>query len=435
MLLSFSVSNYLSFREKQILELVPEGLKEQQEHLHIPYLYDLDARLLKSVGLFGHNSHGKSNFIKAYQFFQNFIFTSFSFGKSEEDIKIENFRLNEDSNLHPTEFEVIFLIKKTKYKYGFALTSQRIVSEWLYYSEVKVRENHLFHREAQEIKISRNWNKETNNKIDKAFDFTKKHQLLLSVLLFQDSISRIDEIGKWFKSNIIITDITLEDHFQKALLFLSEPKYRQNINKFIEKADLGFTTIEEKIDSLTRNKLLSEKHFLNLLFSYEIQNFEIYAKHEVYNKSRTKVIETIRFELLKSESSGTIKYLTLAAYLSYAIKEGLLIIIDELDAKFHPLLFQLIIKIYNDAHINTLGSQMIFTTHGTILLANKILRRDQLVAIDKDKYGESTITRMHNSKKPIRIDTPIEKEFLKGSLGGSSQNLKTDNLGSNTLFD
>lgn len=435
MLQSFSVSNYLSFREKQTLDLIPEALKEQEEHLHIPYLYDLDARLLKSIGLFGHNSHGKTNLIKAYQFFQDFIFSSFSFGKSEDSIHIENYRLNEDSVNKPSDFEVIFIIRKTKYRYGFSITSEKILSEWLYYSESKIRENYLFHREGQEIKISRSWNKDTNNKIDQAFAFTKKHQLLISVLLFQDSIPRIDEIGKWFKSNIIINDITLEEHFQKALLFLSQPKYRGTINRFIEKADLGFTTIEEKIDSVTRNKLLAEKHFLNLLFAYEIQNYEIYAKHNVYNTTRTRVIETLRFELLKSESSGTIKYLTLAAYLSYAIKEGLLIIIDELDAKFHPLLFQLIVKIYNDAHINTLGSQMIFTTHGTILLSNKILRRDQFVAVNKDTYGESSISKMHNSKNPIRLDTPIEKVYLKGELGGSSKKLKTDNLNSNTLFD
>lgn len=435
MLQAFSVTNYLSFRDKQTLDLIPEALKEQHEHLHIPYLYDLEARILKSVGLFGHNSHGKTNFIKAYTFFQDFVFSSFSFGKSEDSIQIENFKLNEASTNQPSEFEIVFFIRKTKYRYGFSLTSEKILSEWLYYSETKLRENYLFHREEQEIKISRTWNKETNNKIDHAFGFTKKHQLLISVLLFQDSINRIDEIGKWFKSNIIITDLTLEDHFKKALLFLSQPKYRHTINRFIEKADLGFTTIEEKIDSLVRNKLLQEKHFLNLLFAYEIKNFEIYTQHDIYNKERTKIVETIKFELLKSESAGTIRYLTIAAYLSYAIKEGLLIIIDELDARFHPLLFQLIVKIFNDAHINTLGSQMIFTTHGTILLTNKILRRDQLVAVDKDDFGESSISKMHNSKKPIRLDTAIDKEFLKGTLGGSSEKLKTDNLNSNTLFD
>jgi len=127
--------------------------------------------------------------------------------------------------------------------------------------------------------------------------------------------------------------------------------------------------------------------------------------------------------------------LILAAYLAFAIKEGLLIFIDELDSKFHPLLFQLIVSIYNNGKINTLGSQMIFTTHSTILLANKVLRRDQLVTINKNNFGESFIIKMHGSNKAIRSDTSIEKEFYKGEYGGVSNKLKTDILKNNTLFD
>lgn len=435
MLQSFSVTNYLSFRNKQTLEFIPDPLKEHKEHLHVPYLFDLNTFLLKSIGIYGHNSHGKSNLLKSYRFFQDFIFTSFAFGKSEETISLDNFRLNVAAQLEPSTFEVIFYLRETKYRYGFSITREKVVSEWLYYWESKVRENYLFHREEQEIKISKNWNKENKNKIDQLFAFTKKHQLLLSVLLFQDSIHRVDEIGKWFKGNIIISDITEDEYLKKAIIFLSQAKYRPTINKFIEKADLGFTTIVEKIDSLTKNKLSLEKHFLNLLYVHEIQNFEIYTKHNVYNSENTKILDTISFELLKSESSGTIKYLILAAYLSYAIKEGLLIIIDELDSKLHPLLFQLLIKIYNDQKVNAFESQMIFTTHSTILLSNKVLRRDQLVSVDKTEFGESLISKMHNTKNPLRVDTSLEKEFLKGNLGGSSKKLKTDNLNQNTLFD
>jgi AAA15 family ATPase/GTPase len=434
MLQSFAVSNYLSFRNKQTLDFVPDPLKEQKEHLHIPYLFDINARLLKSIGVYGHNSHGKSNFIKSYAFFQDFIFNSFAFGKSEETIQIDNFRLNTATQNEPSEFEIIFFLRNTKYRYGFSITTERVVSEWLYYSEFKIRENYLFHREGQEIKISNVWNKENGNKIDQLFAFTKKHQLLLSVLLFQDSILRIDEIGKWFKSNIIISDINDEEHLKKAIIFLSQPDYRSIINKFISKADLGFTTIDEKIDSISKNKLSLEKHFLNFLFTHEIQNYEIYTQHKVYNPDCSKVVDTISFELLKSESSGTIKYLILTSYLAYAIKEGLLILIDEIDSKFHPLLFQLIIKIYNSSKVNTLGSQMIFSTHSTILLANKILRRDQLVTINKNEFGESTISKMHNSNKPIRIDASIEKDFFKGEYGGISKKLGSSGDNINTLF-
>ena len=87
MLQSFSLGNFLSFKDVQTLDMVPEGLKEQKENLHIPYLYNHEERLLKSVALYGHNSHGKSNFIKGFQFFQNLLFRSFSEGQLKNTAK------------------------------------------------------------------------------------------------------------------------------------------------------------------------------------------------------------------------------------------------------------------------------------------------------------------------------------------------------------
>jgi len=55
-----------------------------------------------------------------------------------------------------------------------------------------------------------------------------------------------------------------------------------------------------------------------------------------------------------------------------------------------------------------------------------LLRRDQIVIVEKTELGESIIKRMHGAKKPIRIDTQIEKEYLKGNLGGVSKKLKAE---------
>lgn len=116
----------------------------------------------------------------------------------------------------------------------------------------------------------------------------------------------------------------------------------------------------------------------------------------------------------------------LSCFLSFAIKQGQLIIIDEIDSKFHSLLLRLIIEFYNDAKVNVNGSQMIFTTHNTILL-NDILRRDQIVFIEKNEFGESSIKKAHSSENPIRIDSSIEKEYRKGKIGGVSKKLAKDN--------
>ena len=425
MLISFSVGNYLSFKNIQTIDFTPESLKEHEDFLHIPYLYHQNARILKSIGVFGHNSHGKSNLLKAYQFFLDLIFSSFTIGRVEEAIVIDNYKLSTETLNEPSHFEVIFYHRQVKYRYGFKILSTKVVEEWLYYSEAKIRENYLFERSEQEFRVSKAWNKESENKIDHSLFFTKRTNLLLSVLISQGTIPRINEISTWMRGNLVISDITTKEHLSKAVLFLSHPKYRTTINRFIERADLGFVTIVEKIDSHVKNKVALDKDFLELIFSTELTNYEIFTKHDIYN-AQYKCIDSIQFELMKSESSGTIKYLVLVCYLSYAIKQGQLILIDEIDSKFHVLLFRFLLKIFHDKKINTFGSQMIFTTHSTFIMSKSVLRRDQMVIVEKDQYGESIVTRMHGAKKPIRIDTQIEKEYIKGDLGGVSGKLKSD---------
>ncbi|MDI3321419.1 AAA family ATPase [Pinibacter soli] len=426
MLISFSLRNFLSFKKEQTLDLTPEALKEHTDFLHVPYLYDFEARLLKAVGIFGHNSHGKSNFLKGYQFFLDFIFSSFKIGRSEESIPIENFKLNTSTATQPSYFEAKFYIREKKYRYGFKITGEKVVEEWLYYSESRVRENHLFVRLEQDFKLSKVWSKESEGKVDQSVFFTKPTNLLLSVLISQGSISQISEIAKWLKGNIIITDITSDTHLKRAILILSSPKYRSIINSFIEKADLGFVTIIEKIDSQLKNKLSLDKELIDLIYSMELDRFELYTRHDIYDGEYKKVSSTL-FELLKSESSGTIKYFILACYLSYAIKEGQLIMVDELDSKFHVLLLKFLLKTFLSKKVNFSGSQMIFTTHSTFLLGKNILRRDQAAIVEKNEYGESSLKRLHGAKKPLRVDTQIEKEYTKGTLGGVSEKLKNEN--------
>ncbi|MGI8582789.1 MAG: AAA family ATPase [Chitinophagaceae bacterium] len=99
-----------------------------------------------------------------------------------------------------------------------------------------------------------------------------------------------------------------------------------------------------------------------------------------------------------------------------AIKNKEIIWADELDSKFHPLLFETIIKFFNSNKFNHRGAQLVFTSHNTHLLREKILRRDQIFTVDKNEYGESSITGIHTTT--VRIDASHEKDYLSGKYGG-----------------
>lgn len=431
MLISFSVGNFLSFKDVQTLSMEADSLKELPNNLHTPYLYNGEERLLKSVAVYGHNSHGKSNLIRAFQFFHSFIFTSFSKGQLSNEIEgLEPFRLNESMLEKPSFFEIIFLVRNVKYRYRVLATSTVIVNEELHYSQYKIRENYIFERNDQTIKFSKQWSKENNNQEEAMTQFAQPHILLLSVLLSQNKLSVINEIKQWLSNSILVPD-NYYGELAKARSIYSDPAYTGLILKFIEAADLGFTTIFDKLDKLNRSKGTIEKAFLNIAFEKEIKEFELYTNHGVYNRDQ-KLVGNVEFDLLKQESSGSIKYFILVCLLAYSIKNSKLILIDELDARFHSLLLEMLIASFHNSDINPINSQLVFTTHNTHLLDER-LRRDQMVVIEKNEWGESKVRRAHSSDAPIKIGKSLEKEYRKGKIGGISKKIK-GNLGP-SLFD
>ena len=68
------------------------------------------------------------------------------------------------------------------------------------------------------------------------------------------------------------------------------------------------------------------------------------------------------------------------------LKEGGVLIIDEFDARLHPLLTKKIVQLFNSTETNEKGAQLIFATHDTNLLKANLLRRDQICFVDKNKF-------------------------------------------------
>ncbi len=432
MLINFSVGNYLSFKDVVTLDMSAEALKEKKGHIHIPYLYNSKITLLKSAAIYGYNAFGKSNLLKAYATYRRFILNSFALGTSNNEVEVEAFRLNTSMTVKPSFFEAIFIIRHTKYRYGFEILDKKVVGEWLYYADGPIRENVLFIRHGQDfIEISKLWNKNSQNKVEQTKIFTKPNNLFLSVMLSQEGIPRIEEIDFWIRGNLILNADYSSSINSGAAQIYADIEYRSTILKFLDNADLGFTNIFEKISNVITSKGI-HADIVNFLYDIEKTNFDLYTHHKVFDEkySFQKMIE---FHLQKSESTGSIKYFIISCFLSYALKKGQLIWIDELDASLHPQLLVFLMDIFNGEKNNVNGAQLIFTTHNTIMLDNN-LRRDQIWFVDKNEYGESSLHKGHSAETPIRINKSIEQDYRAGKIKkGISKKAIKNNLPS--LFD
>ena len=85
--------------------------------------------LLKSVAVYGPNSCGKSNFLKALSAMKGIVTTTLQRGMK---LPLTPFRLNPETVTQPTEFEVSFIVRDVKYQYGFSASSDQIFDEWLF---------------------------------------------------------------------------------------------------------------------------------------------------------------------------------------------------------------------------------------------------------------------------------------------------------------
>lgn len=100
---------------------------------------------------------------------------------------------------------------------------------------------------------------------------------------------------------------------------------------------------------------------------------------------------------------------------------GATLVIDELDAKMHPLISQYIIELFNNHETNPKNAQLIFTTHDTHLLSQKILRRDQIWFTEKDSQEQTDLYSLMDIVLPDgtkpRNDANYERNYIAGRYG------------------
>lgn len=90
-------------------------------------------------------------------------------------------------------------------------------------------------------------------------------------------------------------------------------------------------------------------------------------------------------------------------------------VLDELDARLHPLISLAIVKLFNSSETNPNNAQLIFMTHDTNLLTNKLFRRDQIWFTEKNRYGATDLYSLAEYK--VRNDASFESDYIKGRYG------------------
>ena len=328
----------------------------------------------------------------------------------------------EISRNNSTELEAEFITRgeggiEHHYRYGLAFSENLITEEWLYRYEGS-NETELFSRNKDKVQVNEMAFAEGKGKEDTL----NSNRLFLSLIAQLNGIQS-KEIISWFKRGQFVTASKM---LQYKMLTSSLLRDREKLIEddmsfpidralaFLSNIDMGITELSIKEESVTLPKELPEE-IKKLLHQDGRTSLKIYSTHNRYNK-QGEIIGKEVFSIEDNESEGTQKITELLGVIFLILWGGRLLVIDELDAKLHPLLTRAIVQLFTNPEINAYGAQLVFTTHDTNQLHLDYVRRDEIWFTEKSPV-EATELYSHIEFKDFDPSMDITEQYVNGRYG------------------
>lgn len=392
MLCQFTVRNFKSIRDAVTFDMQATAISEHEDRI----IKDKDEELYLPVSaVYGPNGGGKSNVLEALHSLVTKVLRPLYATSNNEEIAIkmkklviEPFAFDEETRNKPTEFELFFRTEMAEYRYE--LTVKREIIEYERLDRIKLdtgRKSALFERDEDEITLKG------------AFSRLKTSDEL------SDTLPLLSYLGITYRKNEVVQDVL--DWFDEEINFLNYGNPMQKLRMAVSKSEdvkkLMLQMIQE-MDLDIVDFRVEEK---------ENDRIEVFTKH---------IIDEYEAELnLFDESSGTKKLFGLLPFIAKSLLKGTTLVIDELDAKIHPVLLKYLIMTFSDMEKNKKGAQLIFTSHDLSTMNSEVFRRDEIWFVAKGNRQNSklySLVEFKNKKgESVRKDAKFDKQYLEGKYG------------------
>ena len=404
MLIQFNFKNFKSFREETTLDLSAARMTEFSDRV----VTIGNEKILPVAAIYGANASGKSNIYSAFEYMSKYVVNSFKYGdevKNFDEIRPTPFLFDKESAQADTSFEVYFTVPGDKteksYNYGFCVGQKGITEEWLNYKAKTARKyKSIFYRDENTLDLS-GIPKASRENISIALE----KQVLIVSLGAKLRVAKCKLVRDWFLNNEFADfGNVITNFFMSRLLpegFVDDEKVREKVVQF-------FASFDETIKGFEVTRLPQQDDSKD-------EYFQIDALHKMIGSNELAKIP------LQDESAGTLKMFALYPELQEVLNHGGVFFIDELNARLHPLLVRNFILTFLNLENNVNHAQLVFTTHDTWQLSNRLLRRDEIWFTEKDEDGLSTLYSLADfideDGSRIRKDESYEKNYLLGKYG------------------
>ncbi|MDR2642588.1 MAG: AAA family ATPase [Planctomycetaceae bacterium] len=428
MIIRFTAKNIFSFKAETEFQMFPNKASQLPHHKFNVGEYEI----LRFSTIYGANGAGKSNLIKSINLLKSFA----TKGKITAEVKTLKFKLDQLCLTEPISLAIEFYSNLRVFYYTITFDENGILYEYL--AETTKKEDLLIFERTIENGIQNiQLNLSGNDEKKKYFaEFVAKsvahYELLLTYLSkkFPDDFATVKQAYSWFINQLVVITVRTEAKGITKLL-ASNTKTKEFINKFISSLNTGINQLEVKkvernyFNQEDINKIVADLknrkpntwtiftcHETGELLTLSLENGEVVIRKLTANHV-SNTGEHVEFGL-EQESDGTKRLIDYIPALEKIINKEIVCLIDEIERSIHPLTIKEMIKklSWNE----NMKGQLIFTTHESYLLDQKIFRPDEIWFVQKDKDGSSRFYSLSDYKINHSVD--IENGYLNGRFGG-----------------
>ena len=330
------------------------------------------------------------------------------------------FRLDEACASRPTEYEIDLVVQGVRHRYGFKIENRRVISEWAF-RYPKGKPARLFVREENDVEsgVDRGQSRAVTQLL-------RPNALYLSTAAAANYEALLP-LYSWFQDNLALAEAS--NRGARTLLtaeLFADSEIKEQALSLMHAADLGVVDIRKQLPD--PQTIQFAKKFITAL-----RNFDE-AFHDLDEKSIDQMDENalaavqlmhrgergpVLFDIAE-ESLGTVVWLGLVGPIIRALRNGTVLLADELDASLHPLLVEQIIRLFQDPATNPFGAQLLFNSFDPGLLGNsvgdRVLGRDQVWFTEKLFDGASRLYPL--TEFSPRTEESIANRYRAGRYGG-----------------
>lgn len=389
MLLEFTCSNVRSIRDSVTLKL-----RANADDTFEKYLITFEGeRVNPACAIYGSNATGKTSVLTGIALMQNMVTTSHLLQPGVLLPRAPH-RLSQDK---PTEYEMEFVWKKTRYTYRITYDSQKIVKETLSYAP-NGRKGTIFSRDGLKVKVAEKFSRiETLCK-----EKLTPNKLVLSLAVNNLNYEELVNAYLFYSDGLVVL---MNDNNNWLEYSASKMEHDKGIKEMFLKfmKDTGSDIVDIKPKSEQRLMAASE------LPSDMPQSVRaMLLSQPVVTTSVKTIYKGFSLDLVE-ESMGTQKLIRMMCPIMDIFQKGKTFVCDEIESHLHPLIVRQLVGRFIRGKAS--DAQIICATHDVEMLDLSLFRRDQIWFTDiNPDYHRTTLKPL--SSFPCRKDENVQKKYL-----------------------